>query len=323
MRFSMKSTISLTIAVLACVAVFLSGGDSALADGSYANATFTPSYSSPVTTLTAPGTAVFTSNNIGTMDIQVSGTYTGLVGTVQVSGTRVGTPVWTNVTCDTIGGTPNTTVSANGLYRCNVAGAAQTRVNITAIASGSVVVAASGTGGNGLVATVPRVRSTYSAAIGALTPAASATDFLTVTGAAGVTVSIDRAYCTGTSTTSAVDTIYGLVRSTANATGTSTTLTNVPLNSNNAAGAATVRAYTANPGTLGTLVGNAYVNQLPLPSAASAASAIPGSAVVAGQLLFEQPITLAGSGQVFALNNNAASFPTGASISCSVQWTEE
>ena len=172
------------------------------------------------------------------------------------------------------------------------------------------------------VNTIPVSIATYSAAILNLAPAASATDFFTITGSATTVVRVKEAYCTGTSTAAAVDVVQLVMRSTANATGTSTTPTAVPYDSNLPAATAVVRAYTVNPGTLGTLIGPVRVTALATAPLASPALNPTDQTTATGGPNNTFAITLRGNSQVFSFNNNAASFAAGTALSCHVVWTE-
>lgn len=106
--------------------------------------------------------------------------------------------------------------------------------------------------------TSPRI--TYSASIDGLIIPVSPTDIFTITGSATKTIRVTYIEITGTSSTGVRADFTLVKRSTANSGGTSTTLTGVPHDSNNAAATATVRAYTVNP-TTGTLVGQIRAKQ--------------------------------------------------------------
>lgn len=274
-------------------------------------------------TLSAPGTANFNANSIGTLNVRVSGTFTGLTATVQITESRSASPTWTNVTAYTVGGVPQSTITGTGLYRVNVAGAAQVRVNVTAISTGSVVVSASGNEATGAVINAPLQRSTYTAGILALVPAASATDIITLTGSATTTVRVVYSACSGISTAAGTTPLVALTRSTADTGGTSSTITPVSNDPNNPAPTAVLKSYTANPGALGTLVANGRAGWLTTGTAAS-------SGLQAGPLEWsfgdeqsDQEIVLRGATAQFALNSNGVSWPAGTSLYCSVSWTEE
>lgn len=167
----------------------------------------------------------------------------------------------------------------------------------------------------------PSESPTYRTSIVALVTAASATDFLTITGSATKTVVVKRIMCSGIGSTAGTADLQIVKRSTANTGGTSTTLTGVQLDSNDAAPTAVVRAYTVNPSALGTAVGSIGAAKIGLPLAATGATM--------QQLTFDtqtmprtKPIVLRGVAQTLALNGNAATLAAGASLACTVEWTE-
>lgn len=168
-------------------------------------------------------------------------------------------------------------------------------------------------------AVTPYQANTYGAAITALAPAASATDFFTITGAANKIVQVRKLQCNGVSTANAAAIVKLVKRSVANSAGTATTPTKVPFNSSwGVAASATVRAYTANP-TVGAVIGDIAVGELVTGPAASATLANPS-------LVFDltgQNIFLNSAAEVLALNGNGASFTSGAALNCSVEWTEQ
>lgn len=116
--------------------------------------------------------------------------------------------------------------------------------------------------------------------------------------------------------------MYGFVRSTANTGGTSTTPAIVPYDSGDPAAGAVVRAYTANPASLGTLVGTARVAKMLL--------AVLGGTTVQDRLIWDfgnrptKALVLRGATQVFAIGLNALpTFATASSFNVSVEWTED
>lgn len=167
----------------------------------------------------------------------------------------------------------------------------------------------------------PIRRATYSMVASGITPAASATDFVTLTGSATKTVWVHEAGCSGTSTAAATHVIVALKRSTANSAGTSAALTEVPHDSLSSAATATGLSYSANP-TTGTLVGNIGAQML---STVEAAANVANSSVVKfefGADGWTQPVVLRGATQVFALNGAGASFAAGTALTCWVTWSE-
>lgn len=169
------------------------------------------------------------------------------------------------------------------------------------------------------VYTVPSQMRTFAATKVALAPAASATDFFTIRGSASTPVRVRRISCSGTSTAAATALVQVVKRSAVNTGGTSAASTAVAYNSTpGIAATATVLSYTANPSALGTAVG-------PIAAGNLTTNTLATSAVLAPTLVFDfsnQFVFLNGAAEVLALNANAASFTAGASLSCSVEWSE-
>lgn len=284
------------------------------------NPTYIPTAILGATTLSAPGTVTFQNNGNGTVLLRVAGTNTGLSATVQISESRAGTPAWTTVGVDQIGGPNTSTITTNGLYRLNATGAAQVRLNVASITGTNVIVTASATPAPQFVQSLPQTKATY-AAVATIPPAASATDLLTLTGSATKTVQITRASCSGTASANAATTIFALRRSTANSGGTSGAAILTRFDSNNPTASAVAASYSANP-TTGTLVGNLRAGTLVLAVATSPVAVQP-LAWDFGMRPGEQPVILRGTSEVFAINGGGATFQGGASLQCAITWTEE
>ncbi len=166
-------------------------------------------------------------------------------------------------------------------------------------------------------------KATYRAASAAVfASAATATDLATITGSATKTIRVLRIRLTGVQTTASEVNMFVLKRSTANTGGTSTTLTNTPLDSANSAATATCRQYTANP-TTGTLVGNIDSFKMDVPPTAVGANATTVSPL---ELNFGdlpgQALILRGTGEVVSLNLNGVTV-SGGSFLIMFEWTEE
>lgn len=171
---------------------------------------------------------------------------------------------------------------------------------------------------NSSVYAYPGQRPFYSATKVGLSPASSATDFFTIIGSATKPVRVISLSCSGTSTAAATALVQVVKRSAANTTGTSAAATAVPFSSVYPAATAVVKSYTVNPGGLGASVGVVAVGNLTTTTAAS-------TAVSGPTLTFdfsEQNIILNGVAQTLALNANAASFSSGASLNCTAKWAE-
>lgn len=166
---------------------------------------------------------------------------------------------------------------------------------------------------------------TYSAAVTGLTVAASPTDVFTITGSASATIRVLRVEISAWQTTVANRAVRLIKRSTANSGGTSTNLTEVPHDSNDAAASATVLSYTANP-TLGTEIGIVRSIILPVPNQAPTnAQSQTGISVWEWDLTGlsgGKGIVLRGISQVLAVNLNAVA-SAGSSFNIDITWTEE
>lgn len=166
-------------------------------------------------------------------------------------------------------------------------------------------------------------KTTYRAAVTALTVATTATDIFTITGSATKTVKIAKILITGVATTVAFINVLMIKRSTANSAGTSVAQTAVPADSNNAAATATVLSYTTNP-TLGTTVGTIYSKKLGVSTPAGGANGIAAETEINETFGFGavQAMVLRGTSQVLAINLNATSV-AGSSFNITIEWTEE
>lgn len=157
----------------------------------------------------------------------------------------------------------------------------------------------------------------YSAGILSLAPAASATDFFTITGSATKTIRVTEFNLQCTETTAGAVAVQIVKRSTANSGGTSTAPTVVPHDSASSAGTATVLAYTANP-TTGSLVGLVRATREVWLAPASVANAPRNPFTLYNGL----PIVLRGTGEVLAINLNGVTV-TGGACAVWATWTEE
>jgi len=163
---------------------------------------------------------------------------------------------------------------------------------------------------------------TYRAGVYDITPASPATDVFTITGSATKTIKITRLQVTADNSNSAgVIDFYCFFRTTANTGGTSTVLTGVPYDTTNPAPTAVVRAYSANPATLGTgtfMFGDHYA----LANASN--SGIPVFPWIEDfGIRNTQPIILRGVNQSFCFSLNGDTVPSGTNIYVSIEWTEE
>lgn len=197
-----------------------------------------------------------------------------------------------------------------------------TAVGQTTMAASLPVTIASNQSTLPVTLTPSTTKTVYVCAAGPVTPPATPTDIITITGSATKTVRIFSIELSTTQTTQSTNTFFLVKRSTANTVGTSTTPTVVPVDSNDAAGTAVVRQYTANP-TLGTLVGNVAVQRV--------FGSVPGATATAGSgYTFDfwqdgagKGIVLRGTTQVLSINFAGAALPVGFSVSATITWMEE
>lgn len=210
-------------------------------------------------------------------------------------------------------------VNSDGSINDNLA-----KVGGTAIALGQTTMAASvpvvvASDQSTITVSTEGKKTTYSAAFVGLIPAATPTDVLTIKGSGTKTIRVTAIRFTlSTTAGSGILLNTSLVkRSSANTSGTSTTATNVPHDSNNAAGTATVQGYTANP-TLGTAVGTIRSIRYDATPAATANQ----------EEVFDfgtrpaQCIVLRGAAEQLCLNLGGTTV-TGGILDGSIEWTEE
>lgn len=171
-------------------------------------------------------------------------------------------------------------------------------------------------------------KASYLAA-GTFTPAATPTDLVIIEGSATKTVRVVSMKIFTTNTAAGSQQFFLIKRSTADTTGTFVAATAVPVDSADAAATVNrVGHFTANPGALGTSVGNAYVTRVGSPAAvpASFAGVMQEAAVemipkVTSGL--ERLLTLRGVAQCLAINFNGAALVAGQTHAYFIQWTEE
>lgn len=266
-------------------------------------------------------TFAFFTNGVGTMYLRIAGSPTGLSAVVQGTEARTGTPAWTSIPVDAVGGVRTVTITATGLYRVNVAGLAQVRLSVAALTSGATTVSMSAGSGAQFTSGLPIVRGTYSAAASIGTGAT--THFFSIAGSATRTVRITEIRASGVATAAATLGIAAEIDSTADSVDAGTAVTAVPHDSADAAATAAVVYHTTSP-TSGTLVGVVRQDKLTLAAAGStpAAPAQPGVVWKFGRGPGDQEIVLRGAAYSLSLNTTAA-FGSGGAVGASVEWTEE
>ena len=168
-------------------------------------------------------------------------------------------------------------------------------------------------------------KTSFSAA-NTFTPAATPTDMVTIIGSATKTVRVLSFVITTTNTAAGSQTFILAKRSTADTTGTFVPTAGVPHDSDDVA-TAVAGHYTANPGGLGTLVGNINIVRAASPVLVPATFA--GIVFNAGVELLPivdglvKPITLNGVAQTLALNFAGAALVAGQIHAYRIVWTEE
>jgi hypothetical protein len=225
--------------------------------------------------------------------------------------------------------------TANGMYSGNCSGAAWIRVRSVGTLTGTPAIRwrlSPGTSEVFLASSIPpgtnaigkveteSAKATYGVSGLLNTPAATTTDFLTITGSATKTVRIKRIALSGAATTAGSLLISLVRRSTANSGGTSTAPTRVQHDTADAAPTATVALYSANPTAVGTAVGNIHGGRLFLNVATTAT---PDRLVFEFSTRNDEAIVLRGTGQILAVNFNAFAVPAGGAVDFDIEWTEE
>jgi len=171
-----------------------------------------------------------------------------------------------------------------------------------------------------LVEDADHLTATYSAAALGIVAALTPTDIFTIYGSATKTIKILRIGVSGTENTAAIRDIVLIKRSATNTGGTSSAVTKVPLDSNDAAATATVLSYSANPTALGAAVGNIRVAKLDIP-----ATNLTGTADRIEWTFGDRPgksIVLRSASEGVAVNLNGVTASTN-SFNIDVEWTEE
>jgi hypothetical protein len=164
------------------------------------------------------------------------------------------------------------------------------------------------------------LKPTYSYQSATLTPVATATDVVTLTGSASKTIRVTKVCASGIATAASVYDIFLIKRTTADTGGTSTTPTPVQHDSNDAAASGTINLYTANP-TLGTGIAVRGSHMI-LANASTPAWQVTPTCWQFGDSADEK-VALRGVAQQFAINHGGAAVPTGASVMYTIEWVSE
>lgn len=191
---------------------------------------------------------------------------------------------------------------------------------ISAVSSTGIPVAARADG-NVVGISTNGTRATFHYVAQDITPVATATDVLVLTGSATKVIRVTKLSIVGTATAASIYDHYIVKRTAANTGGTSTSVTPAQSDSTDAAQAATLRLYTANPSALGAGIAvegaKTYLS----------AGATPGAAALPHVYTFgtrnDKAIVLRGTGESLAFNFGGQAVPAGANLYLSIEWTED
>lgn len=196
--------------------------------------------------------------------------------------------------------------------------------------TGSVVIAGIDSNGNiiagksdgkSVAISTNGTRSTFRYVAQDVTPVATATDVLVLSGSASKIIRVTKVSVVGTATAASIYDHYVIKRTAANTGGTSTSVTAAQSDSTDNAQTGTLRLYTANPSGLGAGI-SVEANKTYL-----SASATPGAAALPSVYTFglrnDKAIVLRGTAESLAINFNGQAVPSGASLYLSIEWTED
>ena len=191
-----------------------------------------------------------------------------------------------------------------------ISAVSNTGIPVAARADGNVV----GISTNG-------TRATFHYVAQDITPVATATDVLVLSGSATKVIRVTKVSVVGTATAASIYDNYIIKRTAANTGGTSTSVTPAQSDSADAAATATLKLYTANPSALGTGISvegaKTYLS----------AGVTPGAAALPHVYTFgarnDKAIVLRGTGESLAFNFGGQAVPTGANLYLSIEWTED
>lgn len=191
---------------------------------------------------------------------------------------------------------------------------------ISAVSSTGIPVAARADG-NVVSISSNGTRPTFKYVAQDITPVATATDVLVLSGSATKVIRVTKVSVVGTATAASIYDNYIIKRTAANTGGTSTSVTPAQSDSADAAATATLKLYTANPSALGAGIAvegaKTYLS----------AGATPGAAALPHVYTFgtrnDKAIVLRGTGESLAFNFGGQAVPSGASLYLSIEWTED
>ena len=175
--------------------------------------------------------------------------------------------------------------------------------------------------GNVLSVSHNGTRATFHYVAQDITPVATATDVLVLSGSASKVIRVTKVSLVGTATAASIYDHYVIKRTAANTGGTSTSVTAAKSDSSDDAQTATLKLYTANPSGLGTGI-SVEANKTYL-----SASATPGAAALPIVYTFgtrnDKAIVLRGASESLAINFGGQAVPAGASLYLNIEWTED
>ena len=164
-------------------------------------------------------------------------------------------------------------------------------------------------------------KATYSAAARAIAVGTAPTDVCKISGSSTKTVSVTRVEISSTQSTAGINNWVLLRRSSDNTAGTLHLMPAITHDSGQQAASGSTVGYSANP-TTGTLVGTLKSFFLLSPAPASVTSPSYGVWDYK-QDGANKPIVLRGTAEMIAVNFNGATLPTGLSLDCNIEWSEE
>lgn len=167
-----------------------------------------------------------------------------------------------------------------------------------------------------LQVTTEGIAATYGVSGVAITPAATPTDVVLLTGSATKTVRVKRVSISGLATTTGTMDV-ALVKRTAANTGTATNPSIALFDSNDGAASAVVSQYSANPSALGAGIA---ISDQKLNFGVAGSS---GTVVFDFATRNDKPIILRGVAQGLAINLNGQAVPAGGTLSYSILWEED
>lgn len=164
-------------------------------------------------------------------------------------------------------------------------------------------------------------RATFRYVAQDIAPVATATDVLTLTGAANKVIRITKVSVVGKATAASVYDFYLVKRTTSNTGGTKTNPTATKADSLDASQSATLALYTANPSALGT--GTVFeANKIYL-----AAGTTPNATTLPRDFTFgnrnDKAPVLRGVSESISFNFNGQTVPAGTELYLSLEWTED